>query len=161
MWKQLRTSGEISPVEGVSLRNYEGEADIDAWAELVTRAFARARPGIAEWDAGRFRAEFLDRPWWQPERLWLAECDGDAGGRQLIGTVALGQRGACGPTAKPVVHWLAVAREFRGLGVGRLLMTTLEDYCWRRGHRRLWLETHSGWTDALRLYESLGYQRGG
>jgi GNAT superfamily N-acetyltransferase len=160
MWKDLRTPGEIPSVEGVALRTYSGEDDINAWADLVTRAFARSQPGIAEWDERRFRAEFLDRLWWEPARLWLAESVDDEGQHTLVGTVALGQRGANGPAARPVVHWLAVSRECRGRGVGRLLMATLENASWDRGDRRIWLETHAGWSDALRLYEALGYQRG-
>jgi GNAT superfamily N-acetyltransferase len=160
MWKDLRTRGEIPSVVGVALRAYQCEDDINAWAKLVTRAFARSQPGIAEWDERRFRAELLDRPWREPERLWLAEEENTDGERTFVGTVALGERGAGGPTARPVVHWLAVARECRGRGVGRLLMATLEQACWVRGYHRVWLETHAGWTSALRLYEALGYQRG-
>ncbi|MCA9102660.1 MAG: GNAT family N-acetyltransferase, partial [Planctomycetales bacterium] len=84
----------------------------------------------------------------------------DGGATRLLGTVALGQRGSPGPHARATVHWLAVRSDDRGRGVARLLMATLEHACWQRGQRRIHLETHTGWGAALRLYESLGYQRG-
>lgn len=146
------------PVAGVRLRNFSGAEDIDHWLDVRHRAFARLKLGVRRWDRGDFQRELLDKSWWQPRRLWLAEGRAMLGNWQPVGTVIWGQRGE-GPAAKAVVHWLAVVPSWRRRGVGRLLVQTLEAACWEAGHRQVWLETHTAWESALRLYESLGYRR--
>jgi GNAT superfamily N-acetyltransferase len=140
-------------VPGVSVRTYRGPADIGPWLELRHRAFARQSVGVRSWNARDFAAELLDKPWWGPERLWLAERDEGRGAGTLIGAVALAERAQ----ARPAVHWLMVDPAQRRHGVGRLLMTTLEAWCWQAGQRQIWLETHAAWEAAARLYRTLGY----
>lgn len=54
-------------------------------------------------------------------------------GNRMVGTVSLDDyRGL------PVVGRIAIAEEHRGLGLGRRLLTTLEDEARRRGLRELW-----------------------
>jgi GNAT superfamily N-acetyltransferase len=47
---------------------------------------------------------------------------------------------------------------WQGRGVGRLLVATAERCSWELGLRQVWVETHSGWTDAVRLYRTAGYE---
>ena len=146
------------PVEGVCLRHFAGADDVAPWLALREAAFARERIGVRAWDAAEFAREFLDKPWWDPRRMWLAEASSVEAepAAQLIGSVTLALRGS-GEAARPVVHWLMVHPRWRRRGLGRLLLATLEAAAWDQGHRRLWLETHAGWQNALRLYRALGY----
>lgn len=55
------------------------------------------------------------------------------------------------------VQKLYVDSSFQGLGFGKILMDTLEDFAQRKGYKRLYLETHSNLKAAIHLYEKLGY----
>jgi GNAT superfamily N-acetyltransferase len=50
-----------------------------------------------------------------------------------------------------------VAREARGLGLGRRLLAELEDRARTLGYRKIRLETEKSLTEAQRLYRSSGY----
>ena len=50
-----------------------------------------------------------------------------------------------------------VAREARGLGVGRRLLTELEAYAWKTGAKVIQLETNRTLTEAIALYRASGY----
>jgi ribosomal protein S18 acetylase RimI-like enzyme len=89
--------------------------------------------------------------------MWLAEAHRLLLPSTVVGTVTLARRGDP-PDDKPVVHWLAVVPSARRRGVGRLLISTLEAAVWDAGERQVWLETHSAWTEALALYQALGYE---
>jgi GNAT superfamily N-acetyltransferase len=73
-----------------------------------------------------------------------------------VGTVALALRQSAEGTV-PVVHWLCVLPTWRRRGIGRLLMTNLEQAAWDEGYRQVALETHESWRAAAALYDSLGY----
>lgn len=140
----------VPTVSGIVLRTIRTADDVPAWLELRRRAFMRERVGVREWTEQDFATEFLSKPWWRPERMWIAEAE------RFVGSVTLARRGD-GPDAKPVVHWLMVDRAFRRRGIGQLLMATLETAVWDDGGRQVWLETHRHWQAAVDLYRQLGY----
>jgi N-acetylglutamate synthase-like GNAT family acetyltransferase len=53
--------------------------------------------------------------------------------QRLLGVVSLDEKAGV-----PVVGWIAVAESARGRGLGRLLLTTVEQEASRRGLRTLW-----------------------
>lgn len=152
--KVLTSAPVVGWVAGVGLRNYRGPEDIDPWLRLREQAFAREKVGVRRWDVSDFRREILEKPWWSPQRMWLAE-----GAGQAIGAVMLARRGS-GPESRPVVHWLMVSPGWRRRGVGRLLIAAAERACWEAGGREIWLETHVQWTAAVAFYTALGYRSG-
>jgi GNAT superfamily N-acetyltransferase len=151
LWRTLHEPPAICALPGFTIRTYRDERDIDVWVELRARAFADQKPAVRAWSKADFADEYLAKPWWSPDRLWLAEATGEA-----VGSVTLAFRGR-GAVAMPVVHWLMVAPEWRRRAVGKLLIGTLESACWQAGYRRVALETHAGWAAAERFYRSLGY----
>lgn len=156
MTRQLSEPPKPPESAGVRLRHYAGTHDIETWLDLRRRAFARQPLGIGAWDVADFEREFLHKPWWRPEVMWLAEADALLMPTKVIGTITLARRGE-GPHGKPVVHWLCVLPTYRRRGIGKLLLRTLESAVWQSGGRQVWLETHTAWREALQLYESLGY----
>ncbi|MEX0979138.1 MAG: GNAT family N-acetyltransferase [Pirellulales bacterium] len=153
MTRKLALRPTPPELSGIRLRHYAGPQDIETWLDIRRRAFARQKVGISDWDSSDFHREFLSKPWWRPEVMWLAETEPLLMPTSAVGTVTLARRGD-----KPVVHWLCVAPGNRRQGVGRLLLTTLEAAAWDIDERQIWLETHTAWSEALRLYESLGYR---
>ena len=155
--RRLSQRPTICEVPSVRLRHYAGSEDVERWLELRRRAFARQRVGVGDWNAADFAREFLDKPWWSPERMWLAETSSWTGRAKAVGTVTLARRGKP-PEDKPAMHWLAVLPGYRRRGIGRLLAATVEAAVWDAGGRQVWLETHAAWKEALQLYERLGYE---
>lgn len=87
--------------------------------------------------------------------------DADSGEDVLLGY-------ACyGPTpmteATHDLYWLVVAEEARGRGIGRALLTAVEDDVRARGGRQVRIETSSleGQGGAARFYSAAGYDRAG
>lgn len=143
---------------GLRLRTFAGPADIDPWLALRDRAFARQSLGVRSWSAGDFAEEFLEKPWWRPEHLWLAEeVSPGLVATSMVGSITLALRGD-GPSARPVVHWLMVDPRFRRRGLGQWLLATLEARGWDLGYRAVWLETHAAWRAAAAMYEQAGYR---
>jgi GNAT superfamily N-acetyltransferase len=155
--KELHDRPRPPDVGGIGLRHYAGPQDIEVWLDLRRRAFAREKVGIGNRDAADYDREFLSKPWWRPEAMWLAEAQPLLMPSMVAGTVTLARRGEM-PRARPVVHWLFVAPSYRRRGVGRLLLAALEAAAWDAGERQIWLETHAAWRGAFKLYESLGYE---
>ena len=159
--------------KNVVLRHYQGEQDARAWLEMRSLAFSRQKRGIQAWDRTDFDREFLQKPWWEPARMWLAElplidCSTEQptsplsllkpkpGQPQLIGTLTLAERVLPNET-RYVLHWLMVAPRFRGQGIAKALVARLEVAVWERGAHNIYLETHAAWTEAAELYRKLGY----
>src|SRR5207237_1204050 len=57
------------------------------------------------------------------------------------------------------VKRMFVRPQFRGLGLGRLMLEHLADYCQQHGVLLLRLETGIHQVEAIRLYERYGFQR--
>lgn len=77
-------------------------------------------------------------------------------GKEVIGT-------ATGLEEHEAMHVCSVAVHpgVQGRGVARRLMETLEDIARRRGCHKLWLQTAWAMTEAIALYERLGYRQEG
>ena len=118
------------------------------------------------------------KPWWRPDRTWVAIA-GDlrvargplqlaASGERsspaidpndsqsIIGAVTLALREGS-DTIIPVVHWLLVDPSWQRRGIGRVLMSHLELAAWNDGHREVEFETHAKWLSAVAFYQSIGY----
>lgn len=157
MCRILTTRPEGAASAGVRLRTYRGPADIPVWLELREQAFAGLQPAPRPWTASDFQVEFLARQGWRPDWMWFAE---DLDRETAIGAASWILRGR-GVSAVPAIHWLAVAPAGRRRGVGRALLSALEQSCWDEGYRQVRLETHPKWTAAIRFYEAMGYIRVG
>jgi GNAT superfamily N-acetyltransferase len=85
--------------------------------------------------------------------LVVAELDGD-----VVGMAQLVRSGATNARHRAEVRRVTVASAARGRGVGRGLMTAVEEAARAHGLTLLWLTTHAD-TDADRFYEAIGYTR--
>lgn len=134
---------------GVQLRNVEDtEADWRILYDVIETAF-REHYGHRDQSYEEYVEE--DRPWVDDYSLcWLASVDGQPAAALL---------GKDRPT-DGYVGVLGTLREFRGRGLGRLLLHTSFAEFAKRGHRRAELDVDlTNVTGALGLYESVGMTR--
>jgi ribosomal protein S18 acetylase RimI-like enzyme len=150
-----RATAPMRPSE-VRLRPFAGPGDIAAWLSLRAAALAGAIVEGRPWTAEDFQREFLSRPWWRAESMWLAEADVAGGTSSVVGSVVLGRSGRP-PHDRASLEWLMVAPAYRRRGIGRELVETVERAALERGETEITLETHADWREAVRLYERLGY----
>jgi GNAT superfamily N-acetyltransferase len=157
MVKKLDLCPNTVQIDGINLRIYEGCIDIDGWLSIRNASFSTESVTERRWVVTDFEREFLTKPWWSPDRMWFAEVAGENGGMKAVGTITIGER-SVGEKSLPTVNWLAVLPEWRGKGIGQLLLSTLEAAVWKSGRREIHLETHAAWTAALRMYKRTGYR---
>ncbi len=81
---------------------------------------------------------------------WVYEHDGS-----VVGLVALEPHDDGGWVSK-----LFVAADARGVGAGHALLTRAIESAKERGYARVGLRTRTVFTDAVRLYERMGFTRG-
>ena len=153
MSKRLTARPAHQPMSEVTVRQFKDASDVFGWLSLRQDVFAEQPSPPRPWGQKDFEREILLKPWWDPRHLWLAETTTV---ERPIGTVILATRGR---QRQPVVHWLMVQSAWRRCGIGRLLMSHLEQTCWDRGWHQIALETATEWTAALSFYRSLGYQQ--
>ena len=114
----------------------------------VYRLWENAGPGI---HAGRSDTpqEIEKKLQRDPDLFLIAEMDG-----RIIATVLGGYDGRRG-----MMYHLAVAQEYRYRGVGEALMTGLEERLRQIGCRRYYLLVTRDNEEAMRFYESRGWER--
>jgi len=151
--RQLYQPPDVADVADFSVRNISIPDDVAAWLALRDRAMAEQLPRVRPWSVSDFFSEMQSKPWWRPERMWLAFAREAA---FPIGAVTLALREGTISTIT-VVHWLLVDPAWRRRGVGRLLISHLELAAWNDGWREIELETHASWSAAVAFYQSIGY----
>jgi GNAT superfamily N-acetyltransferase len=173
MEKTLQGPANPEAVEGFALRCFDQQQDLPAWLALRQRTFAREKLGVRDWGPADFKQEFAAKPWWNPQHCWVIETDQGAKdgvlpvlsgttpaikeALQIVGSVTLAMRKGL-ESDRAVVHWLMVYPRYRARGLGRWLLGVLEAKAWELGHREVFLETHSAWEAATRLYLASGYE---
>jgi mycothiol synthase len=129
---------------GYSIRDFAPGTDDRAAHEVIQRAFSEW-PEHEPQSFDDWAAMTLGRAGFVPAQLGLAVRDGDVVGAVLV--VEDGDEGW--------IDQLAVAREHRGVGLGKALLMHAFERTWRRGGRRCGLGTDER-TGARGLYESVG-----
>jgi len=84
------------------------------------------------------------------DRLWIAEAGG-----QTIGSIAIVRRSE----SEAQLRWFLIDPNWRGLGLGRILLQRALKFCRECGYRVIFLWTVSYLTVATHLYESAGFKK--
>ena len=72
---------------------------------------------------------------------------------KLIGTAGLIDEGKTGHMVRVSVH-----RDYRRQGIGTALVKHLVTVGQQRNMRQIWIETTTGWQDAIGLYQGCGFE---
>lgn len=120
-----------------------------AWIELKNACF-RADGG-EDWTLDNFQREFVDSPVYDLDRIFVATT-----GEKLAGTTSAWEwdygRGPVG-----LIHWVGVDPQYRGNGLGEVLMIRALEELKTRGYADAWLATSRDRDAAVRLYQRLGF----
>lgn len=90
--------------------------------------------------------KYLDNP--TAGKIFIAECSGNIIG--FIGVVEVSKTEA-------QLRWFLIEPEFRGVGLGRHLLSTVIEYCTQKNYKQLFLWTFKGLDTARHLYEQFGF----
>jgi N-acetylglutamate synthase-like GNAT family acetyltransferase len=132
--------------------------------EIVVREFAEGDAAAfrrlnEEWITRYFKMEAKDEELFADPRGKILE----RGGRIFFAMKEGEALGCCALLAMGAgefeVAKMAVTASAQGLGVGRLLMESVVAAARALGAKRLYLVTHHLLTPAIRLYESVGFER--
>ncbi len=82
------------------------------------------------------------------DRLWCAEYEG-----RIIGCVGIASNGA-----RAQLRWFLLMPEFRGIGLGRELLSRALAFSRETGYASVYLDTTSDLTEAISLYEKTGFR---
>ena len=126
------------------------EADLPAISSLMLDSFVEYLPSYTNEafaattpQADQLAERMAEGP------MWVARLDDDS-----VGTVSVFPLGD-----ELYIRGMAVAPHTQGMGVGRQLLKTVEDYALAQGYKRLTLSTTPFLLRAIRLYERFGFQR--
>lgn len=128
------------PADAGAISSLLHEAFVEFEPLYTPGGFAATTPAAAE-----IARRFAEGP------AWVAEMDG-----RIVGTVA-----AVVKEDRVYLRSMAVLPSTRGVGAGRLLLQTVEEFAIAREASRMYLSTTPFLTAAIRLYESAGFVRTG
>jgi ribosomal protein S18 acetylase RimI-like enzyme len=78
---------------------------------------------------------------------------------KCVGHLIVGQtKGTITELSSGYIYDIFVEEEFRGKGVGKLLLEKAEDYCRKKGHSRISLSVSATNDSAIKLYSRTGYK---
>ncbi|MGI6114347.1 MAG: GNAT family N-acetyltransferase [Mahellales bacterium] len=83
-------------------------------------------------------------------RLWIAQ-----DGNRIIGSIAVIGRSA----QEAQLRWFLIDPDYRGLGLGKVLLRKAMDFCKISGYTKIYLLTVSEQKTAIKLYEDIGFKK--
>lgn len=149
MWRDLENLPPVELPEGYTIRSYQSGDDAD-FVRIKNAAF----PGWQDWNLEDFKKEFLESPYFHPERVFFAVYAGDG---ELVGTATAWTR-IHEEREIGNLHWVAVIPAHRQRGLGKALCLQSLHKMRELGYRETMLGTMESLESAVRLYYQLGFR---
>jgi len=86
----------------------------------------------------------------EKDRLWFAEVNG-----KMIGAIAIVGHSL----TRAQLRWFILHPAFRGIGLGRILLSEAMGYCKEKGYQQIFLETTEDQTTAIGMYIKRGFKK--
>lgn len=83
------------------------------------------------------------------DHLWVAEYDG-----QIVGCVGVMSRGE-----RAQLRWFLLHPDYRGIGLGKRLLTNALGFCREKGYKSVYLETTGNLETAIAMYTKAGFRK--
>jgi len=147
-----RTMGlQIEPPRSVTIRPHRiGDGGYVIFLHGILYSEEYGLDSSFEAQVGQEITEFLSQfdPQW--DGFWVVE----AGGR-VVGAIVIFHRSR----ESAQLRWFIVCPPYRGLGLGRKLMTCAIDFCRAKRYKKVFLWTFDELHAAMHLYRSFGFRR--
>lgn len=142
--------GEKAQVQIRPFRKEDQETALELQNEFIEEFFPEfvGDPRLHEWNADVYDiyTSYIEGD----GNFWVVEKDSEVVG---MGGIRISKGAA------PVLSRFRVRRSERGNGYGTLLLRHMEEYCLKRGYRKILVDTENHMVSAVRLYEGHGYRR--
>lgn len=93
--------------------------------------------------------DFLEKHSPENDRIWMAEYN-----NKIVGCVAIVHQ----PNEEAQLRWFLLDPAFRGLGIGKRLLTDAVDFCKEKKFKNVFLLTTSLQDKALQMYKMAGFE---
>lgn len=93
--------------------------------------------------------DFLEKYSPENDRIWMAEYN-----NKIVGCVAIIHQ----PNEEAQLRWFLLDPAFRGLGIGKKLLTSAVDFCKEKKFKNVFLLTTSLQDKALQMYKMAGFE---
>ncbi|GAA3734804.1 helix-turn-helix domain-containing GNAT family N-acetyltransferase [Flavobacterium ginsengisoli] len=93
--------------------------------------------------------DFLEKYSPENDRIWMAEYN-----NKIVGCVAIVHQ----PNEEAQLRWFLLDPAFRGLGIGKKLLTEAVDFCKEKKFKNVFLLTTSMQDKALQMYKIMGFE---
>jgi len=93
--------------------------------------------------------DFLEKYSPENDRIWMAEYN-----NKIVGCVAIVHQ----PNEEAQLRWFLLDPAFRGLGIGKKLLTDAVDFCREKKFKNVFLLTTSLQDKALQMYKMMGFE---
>lgn len=137
---------ECSLPEGFSIRTCR-DGDEQGWFDCCRESGL----GTERWKPGDFQANMLEMDGIGPDRIFFVV---DSKDHPVATATAICQEDGSG-----CVHMVAANPDYRGLSLGKAVVTAVMRYLTGRGCRPITLQTDDWREPAVRLYNKLGFRR--
>ncbi|MEJ3720617.1 helix-turn-helix domain-containing GNAT family N-acetyltransferase [Paenibacillus polymyxa] len=145
------TDNPVSAEEKVSIRSEIRPGDIGYLIYLHGWIYAKecGYNHVFEGYVCKTFYEFLENYSPKKDRIWLAEANG----------IIIGAIGIVGHTSeKAQLRWFILHPDFRGMGLGKRLLSQATQYCREKGYRQVYLETTEDQKHAIHMYTQAGFR---
>ena len=123
--------------------------DRQSAAQLIATVLAEYGLG---WEADGADRDVIEvETYYREGEFWVVESEGKLVGTSAYYPVSRGDRAV-------EIRKMYLSPHVRGIGLGRFLLTKLEQRILDCGYQSIWIETASVLTAAVKLYERAGYQ---
>ncbi|MDE3001240.1 MAG: GNAT family N-acetyltransferase [Gemmatimonadota bacterium] len=151
MWRELKDLPDAKPPAGYRVRTYR-PGDDTAFVRIKNAAFMSENAGGRAWTEADFEKEYLNSPYFYPERVLFAVF-----GDEPVGTTTAWTATNRGKDVG-LIHWVAVVPEHRKKGLGWVLNVRALHKLKALGYGEAILNTSETLEPAVRLYRRLGFE---
>ncbi len=148
--KHLLSGNQLAPTD-ITYRNELNPGDIGYIIYLHGYLYVRESDFSTDFEKYVIKTfhEFLENYSPEMDRIWMAEYN-----NKIVGCIAIQHK----PNEEAQLRWFLLDPAFRGLGIGKKLLTDAINFCKEKKYKNVFLLTTSMQNKALEMYKMAGFK---